>query len=310
MTLLARSYLESLLAKPQLVRDTSKISLLKPFSTLMGTARRLIASPQFVMDGIFFNPELANRLQNAAISTYYTRSNRGNHRNMYLYGPPGTGKTLYAKSLAWNSGMDYAVLTGGDIVPLGSSAVTEIHKLFKWAKTSRKGLLIFVDEADSFLKNRSRENMSENLNSALNAFLYLTGEPSKKLKLVLSSNQPYQFDSAILDRLDDIIEVGLPELHQRIKMLKFYYTKYLSSHIKATRFSNIQISLPNLDYDLKFKEIALKLTGFSGREIAKLVTAWQSITFSSEKGSLSEKDIDVCVDIALTQHKMKIKWTS
>jgi len=65
-----------------------------------------------------------------------------------LHGPPGTGKTMFAKNMARNSGMDYAILTGGDVTPLGRSAVTELHKLFDWASTSRRGLLLFVDEAD------------------------------------------------------------------------------------------------------------------------------------------------------------------
>jgi len=55
---------------------------------------------------------------------------------------------MFAKNMARNSGMDYAILTGGDVTPLGRSAVTELHKLFDWASTSRRGLLLFVDEAD------------------------------------------------------------------------------------------------------------------------------------------------------------------
>lgn len=35
-------------------------------------------------------------------------------------------------------------MTGGDIAPLGSDGVTAIHKVFNWAKTSRKGCVIFI----------------------------------------------------------------------------------------------------------------------------------------------------------------------
>ena len=34
--------------------------------------------------------------------------------------------------------MDYAVMSGGDIGPLGKDAVTAIHKVFDWANTSKK----------------------------------------------------------------------------------------------------------------------------------------------------------------------------
>ena len=30
-------------------------------------------------------------------------------------------------------------MTGGDVVPLGKDGVTAIHKVFDWAKTSRRG---------------------------------------------------------------------------------------------------------------------------------------------------------------------------
>ena len=43
------------------------------------------------------------------------------------------------QSLAHHSGMDYAILTGGDIVPLGKDGVTAMHKVFDWAGASRKG---------------------------------------------------------------------------------------------------------------------------------------------------------------------------
>lgn len=48
-------------------------------------------------------------------------------------------------------GLDYAMMTGGDVAPLGAQAVTKIHQIFDWAKKSNKGLLLFIDEADAFL---------------------------------------------------------------------------------------------------------------------------------------------------------------
>jgi hypothetical protein len=48
-------------------------------------------------------------------------------------------------------GLDYALMTGGDVAPLGAQAVTKIHQIFDWAKKSNKGLLLFIDEADAFL---------------------------------------------------------------------------------------------------------------------------------------------------------------
>lgn len=48
-------------------------------------------------------------------------------------------------------GLDYALMTGGDVAPLGANAVTKIHELFNWAGRSNKGLLLFIDEADAFL---------------------------------------------------------------------------------------------------------------------------------------------------------------
>lgn len=35
--------------------------------------------------------------------------------------------------------MDYAILTGGDVAPLGRDGVSAIHKVFDWAQSSKKG---------------------------------------------------------------------------------------------------------------------------------------------------------------------------
>ena len=97
-------------------------------------------------------------------------------------------------------------LSGGDVAPLGRDAVTDIHKLFDWANTSPRGLLLLIDEADAFVRRRHRD-MSEDARNALNAFLYRTGEASDKFMVVYASNQPEQFDAAISDRIDEMVRL-------------------------------------------------------------------------------------------------------
>ena len=46
--------------------------------------------------------------------------------------------------------------------------------------------------------------------------------------LVLASNQPDQFDWAINDRLDEVIEFGLPTLEERVRLVEHYFTIYFS----------------------------------------------------------------------------------
>ena len=195
----------------------------------MITSKRLYLSrkPEDALKGVILEPAIEERLRDVAIATCHTRKNKGFYRNILFYGPPGTGKTLFAKKLAQHSGMDYAVMSGGDVAPMGRDGVTSIHKVFNWANASRRGLLLFIDEADAFLRKRSSVSMSEDLRSTLNAFLFRTGEQSKKCMLVLASNTPEHFDWAINDRLDEIVEFKLPSLEERQRLVRLYFDKFV-----------------------------------------------------------------------------------
>lgn len=171
-------FIEARLGKPSLVRETSRLTVPQLVKHPIQSTKRALGvgvHEQDALKGIVLEPSLDEQLRKIAVSTAHTKKNRAPFRHLLLHGPPGTGKTMFAKGLAYQSGLEYAILTGADIAPLGRDAVTELHKLFDWAKTSRKGLLVFVDEADAFLQSRETSKISEDQRNALNAFLYSTG---------------------------------------------------------------------------------------------------------------------------------------
>ena len=167
------SYVSARLGKPSLVRATSRFTAFDIFKHPIQTVKKVVSKKDGnALGGVILEPKLEERLRDVAIATKNTKLNGGMYRNLLFHGPPGTGKTLFAKKLAMHSGMDYAIMTGGDVAPMARDGVTAMHKVFDWASTSRKGLLLFVDEADAFLRKRSSETISEDMRSTLNAFLY------------------------------------------------------------------------------------------------------------------------------------------
>ncbi|XP_077313707.1 ATPase family AAA domain-containing protein 3A [Lithobates pipiens] len=301
----AGRFIEARLGKPSLVRDTSRITVVEAIKHPIKVSRRLFSRIQDALEGVVLSPKLEERVRDIAIATRNTKRNKGLYRNILMYGPPGTGKTLFAKKLATHSGMDYAIMTGGDVAPMGRDGVTAMHKVFDWASTSKRGLLLFVDEADAFLRKRATEKISEDLRATLNAFLYRTGEQSNKFMLVLASNQPEQFDWAINDRIDEIVNFDLPGLAERERLVRLYFDKYV---LKPASEGKQRLKVAQFDYGKKCSELATITEGMSGREISKLGVAWQAAAYASEDGILTEAMIDARVDDAVRQHKQKMEW--
>lgn len=198
---LFRLLIESMLGKPKLIRETSKkhflFKIIYFFIDWVSYLFRLFThkrkpsemSSEEFFDDVILPVELKARILSLANSSRKVRQNNAPFRHALFYGPPGTGKTMVAKKLAQCIGMDYALMSGGDIGPLGPEAVTQLHNLFMWAKVSRNGVLLFIDEAETFLGDRSKKFMSESTHNALNAFLYNTGTEGKDFMLILATNR-------------------------------------------------------------------------------------------------------------------------
>merc|ERR1711871_1357490 len=267
------------------------------------------------LDGVVLPDELRSRVLQLAIATRNAKTNRAPFRHMLLHGPPRTGKTLVAKRLAKASGLEYALMSGGDVGPLGADGVTALHTLFRWARTSETGVLVFIDEAEAFLASRSRAKLTEHMRNALNAFLYQTGSPTTSFVLVLATNRAEDLDEAVLDRVDETLYFGLPAFAARDKLVKLYYDVYCASLIERKRhwLKKLWDAVRRAPASLKVTqdvtpallgEVARDTDDFSGREIEKLFVAVQSAAYG-RNGRLDANTITTAVSVKRGEHDRK-----
>lgn len=239
----AGALVQQRLGKPSLVRETSRVSGVyglarSALERLLWVLKKLARQStlpneksESLLSDVVLMSTLETRVREIARSTRNAALHGAPYRHLLLYGPPGTGKTMVAKRLASGSGMDYAILSGGDVGPMGADAVTELHALFAWANASPRGVLIFIDEAEAFLGRRAsrKMHMSEHMRNALNALLYHTGSPSRSFMLVIATNRPEDLDAAVTDRIDDTLHFDLPEAHERVRLLEMYFDEYVGA---------------------------------------------------------------------------------
>jgi DNA polymerase III delta prime subunit/AcrR family transcriptional regulator len=223
------------------------------------------------------------------------------YENLLLPGPPGTGKTMFAEEkLIKETGMDYAKISGASLEPFikNGTAITEINNLFAWANQSKNGLLIFIDEVDALLSSR-KDTKENGLYQAISHLLALTGTPSNKFMLVMTTNMRENLDPAIIDRTNEIIEVPLPDFDQRNGVLRLYAKRMLFNPINGKTFVHnaIRTVTPG-----KVKEIAEKTEGLSNRSLQQIINTILAKGHTSKEGITAE-----IIDNAVKYAKEKVK---
>lgn len=284
-TRVAGNLMEKKLMRPPLVRETSRFTWNRDNFTL---SRFFRPKEKQLMDSIVLEDELSERLTWTTNSLINARVNGTPYRHLLLHGPPGTGKTLFARTLARQSGLDYAIMSGGDVGPLGQDAVQELNKLFEWANSSKKGMVLFIDEAEAFLRTgRGSEHgaMSEQARNVLSAFLHHTGTESDKFVVVLATNIKEILDRAVIDRIDDSFAFPMPSLPERERMLDMFMQEHIFKETKRGKVIQVDEEVRDPAF---IKDIAVRTDGFSGRQLAKLVIAYQAAVFGSGTTKLTK----------------------
>jgi SpoVK/Ycf46/Vps4 family AAA+-type ATPase len=176
--------------------------------------------------------ELKQTLQTDVIKPLTTGKEKANALgiplpNIVFYGSPGTGKTFMAKALATELGLPFALLSGADVQSKWiNESAQKINTLFEEAKTvaeSRGGAVVFLDELDAVLKQRSGAGQAhEEDNKVVAEFLnHLQDTSEHDVLFIGATNRLDALDDAGIrsGRIDKKIRVGKPDLEAREAIL-------------------------------------------------------------------------------------------
>ncbi|RYR10455.1 hypothetical protein Ahy_B05g078896 isoform A [Arachis hypogaea] len=177
-------------------------------------------------------------------------------RGILLFGPPGTGKTMLAKAIANEAGASFINVSMSTITSkwFGEDE-KNVRALFTLA-AKVSPTIIFVDEVDSMLGQRSRVGEHEAMRKIKNEFMThwdgLMTKPGERILVLAATNRPFDLDEAIIRRFERRIMVGLPSVENRGKILKTLLAK------------------EKVDEDLDLKELATMTEGYSGSDLKNL----------------------------------------
>ncbi|GAV72718.1 AAA domain-containing protein [Cephalotus follicularis] len=180
-------------------------------------------------------------------------------RGILLFGPPGTGKTMLAKAIANEAGASFINVSMSTITSkwFGEDE-KNVRALFSLA-AKVSPTIIFVDEVDSMLGQRTRVGEHEAMRKIKNEFMThwdgLLTKTGERILVLAATNRPFDLDEAIIRRFERRIMVALPSAESREKILRTLLAK-----------EKVE--------DLDFKELGVMTEGFSGSDLKNLcVTA-------------------------------------
>ena len=202
-------------------------------------------------------------------------------RGVLLYGPPGTGKTLLAKALAGEAKVPFYAVTGSDFIQVYAGlGASRIRSLFKKARAAGK-CVIFIDEIDALGKKRrggASNGSSDESDRTLNALLTeMSGfKENQGIIVVAATNRIDTLDEALLrpGRFDRQLEVGLPDINARYKILEL--------HSKNKPISK-QVDL---------RKVAYQTVYFSGAKLESLMNESAMLAARYNDSSINMSHID------------------
>lgn len=156
-------------------------------------------------------------------------------KGILLKGVWGTGKTYAARCIAGTVNSYFMTCTASSLqgMYIGSGA-ENIRKVFKGAKLladkSKKGVIVFIDEIDSFgdRQNRSGGASGEEDRTLNQLLAEMSGfESNSNVMVLAATNFPERLDSALMrsGRFGRQITIDYPDDYERLDLIKYYCSK-------------------------------------------------------------------------------------
>ncbi|XP_007895098.1 outer mitochondrial transmembrane helix translocase [Callorhinchus milii] len=176
-------------------------------------------------------------------------------KGVLLYGPPGCGKTLIAKATAKEAGCRFINLQPSTLTDKWYGESQKLAAAVFSLAVKLQPSIIFIDEIDSFLRNRSSsDHEATAMMKAQFMSLWdgLDTDYNCQVIVMGATNRPQDLDSAILRRMPTRFHINQPNVKQRELIL------------------DLILLNEKVDIHVNLNEIARETEGFSGSDLKEL----------------------------------------
>lgn len=169
-------------------------------------------------------------------------------QKVLLYGPPGCGKTLSAERIAWNLGLPLLKVRFDSLLSsyFGESA-SNLREVFDYCK--KEPVVLLLDECDFIAKSRVSSQDVGEVPRIVNMLLTLLDEYEAPGLVIATTNLKIALDEALFRRFDDVLEIPMPEISERVRLIEM-------------TLSAIPVSA-----DINYQDLAKEMEGCSSANI-------------------------------------------
>merc|ERR1719258_1034980 len=200
-------------------------------------------------------------------------------KGVLMYAPPGSGKTLIARAVANETGANFYIINGPEIMSkMAGESESNLRKAFEEAAKNAPSI-IFIDEIDSIAPKREKTNGEVEKRIVSQLLTLMDGMKSRSHIIVMAAtNRPNSIDPALrrFGRFDREIDIGVPDEVGRLEVMRI--------HTKNMK----------LDEEVDLELVAKDTHGFVGADLAALCTeaALQCIREKMDVIDLEDDEID------------------
>lgn len=180
-------------------------------------------------------------------------------RKILLHGAPGCGKTLSAERIAWNLGLPLLKVRFDALLSsyFGESA-SNLRAVFEYCQ--KEPVVLLLDECDFIAKSRITAQDVGEVPRIVNMLLTLLDEYDAPGLVIATTNLKVSLDEALFRRFDDVIEIPMPEVRERERLLE------------------MTLSAIPVASDIDYRKLAEEFEGYSSANI--VLTAQRAAKYS------------------------------